>query len=256
MGPGIAANVPYPDLASLDFGACSITTPSAGCRTASTRGGSPTASRSDWSTTTSTRTTPNLSPRETCSSSRPSTPRAGRTARTKAETQVSFAWWTTERWRFRTTTATGCTSRWATPSPPARWECCSSISRNATGCVSTAWRPSTRATPPGNPLRRTELSSPRSAAVGAELLDQQGQPRARSHRALHVVKQGFTVDRTWVDRRKAPVVERDQLGHDLLAVPDAIAEDRVHAEPTLHVFAHRQSRPGAGGRGKPLTSIP
>src|SRR5712692_11890848 len=135
MGPGIAANVPYPDLASLDFGACSITTPSAGCRTASTRGGSPTASRSDWSTTTSTRTTPNLSPRETCSSSRPSTPRAGRTARTKAETQVSFAWWTTERWRFRTTTATGCTSRWATPSPPARWECCSSISRNGVATV-------------------------------------------------------------------------------------------------------------------------
>ena len=39
------------------------------------------------------------------------------------------------------------------------------------------------------------------------------------------------VDRCGVDDWKAPVVECDPFGHDLRAVTDAVAEDRVHTKP-------------------------
>ncbi len=70
--------------------------------------------------------------------------------------------------------------------------------------------------------------------------------------AQHLV----VVDGTRIDNRKAPVVQGDELGHDLGAVAVAVAQDWVNTQPAARAVAHRHPLPGAGGCGKPVTSNP
>ena len=97
------------------------TTPAcASCRTASTLGAWPIGSTSGWGAAPFARRTGHSSRAARCSSSPPRTPKAGRTARTRAATRASCAWSDLTCSSSRATTATASSAASATCLPIRR----------------------------------------------------------------------------------------------------------------------------------------
>jgi len=112
------------------------------------------------------------------------------------------------------------------------------------------------AAPPRAPDRpRIPTTEPASAAAFAEPGQLERHARALVDGALSQPQQARIVNRSRRDDRIAPLIEPDELRHDLSAVPRTITPNRVDAK-SGSLAAHRHPKAERGGAGSGVTPKP